>query len=303
MFLFSIDHKAGYLHVPIHKDSWKYLGVFWEGEYYVYTCLPFGTSYSPFVYHTLTDAVARYIRGLGIPMSAYIDDSLGGTEVACRDGSEKCQFASACRAVFVICMVYFYCGYFIGLKKSELYPRYTVKYLGMICDTINQKFWVPSKKAQKLIDLIEGMLDKGETWYRQLESVVGKCASMSVAVPMASLFTREQRATLKRFERPHKRHEGGHKIRIGGKLREELLVWPMLLTELNGASWYKATHFTLRIEGDSDSSSRRYGAELEVPGLQDLVCAAEFDDDKLPLHINAKERKKEGRKERKKEGR
>ena len=123
-------HKAGYLHVPFHKDSWKYLGVFWEGEYYVYTCLPFGTSFSPFVYHTLTEAVARYIRGLGIPMMAYIDDSLGGTEVACKGKSEECQFASACRAVFVVCMVYFLCGYFVGLKKSELFPRYTAKYLG-----------------------------------------------------------------------------------------------------------------------------------------------------------------------------
>ena len=26
-----------------------------------------------------------------------------------------------------------------------------------------------------------------------------------------------------------------------------------------------------------------------MPGLQDLVCAAEFDEEELPLHINVKE--------------
>ena len=57
----------------------------------------------------------------------------------------------------------------------------------MIRDSMNQKFWVPSDKADKLIKLIQG---------------IGKCASVSVAIPMATLFTRVQRSVLKRYERP-----------------------------------------------------------------------------------------------------
>ena len=119
----------------------------------------------------------------------------------------------------------------------------------MICDSMNQKFWVPSDKADKLIKLIQGIVRKGETYYRQLEKVVGKCASVSVAIPMATLFTRVQRSVLKSYQRPHRRNEGGHRIEVTHELRKELLVWPLLLTKLNGASWYRATQFTLKLKG------------------------------------------------------
>ena len=38
MFFFSLDHKAGYLHVPIHRESWKFLGFEWKGEVYSSQC-------------------------------------------------------------------------------------------------------------------------------------------------------------------------------------------------------------------------------------------------------------------------
>ena len=55
---FKIDHKNGYQHVPLHRESWKFFGVFWRGEYYVFTVLPFGWKNSPVVYHSLTEAIA-----------------------------------------------------------------------------------------------------------------------------------------------------------------------------------------------------------------------------------------------------
>ena len=124
MFLFSLDHKAGYLHVPIHKESWKYLGFEWNGEIYVYSCLPFGTSFSPYVYHTLHEAIASYLRGLGIPNVVYIDDSLAGTQLKFRDANEVVQYQSANRALYVAAYVYFLCGFFIGIKKSEVNPSF-----------------------------------------------------------------------------------------------------------------------------------------------------------------------------------
>ena len=80
-YCFKLDHKNGYQHVPLHKDSWKYFGVFWKGKYYVFTVLPFGWKSSPIVYHTLTDAMAMYIRSLGIPMLVWIDDMFGKTQL------------------------------------------------------------------------------------------------------------------------------------------------------------------------------------------------------------------------------
>ena len=42
MFQFSLDHKSGYFHVPLHKSSWKYFGFKWNNTYFAYTVLPFG---------------------------------------------------------------------------------------------------------------------------------------------------------------------------------------------------------------------------------------------------------------------
>ena len=40
-YFFKLDHKNGYLHVPIHENSRKYFGICWTGKYYVFTVPPF----------------------------------------------------------------------------------------------------------------------------------------------------------------------------------------------------------------------------------------------------------------------
>mmetsp|Transcript_30311 Transcript_30311/g.38894 ORF Transcript_30311/g.38894 Transcript_30311/m.38894 type:complete len:182 (-) Transcript_30311:31-576(-) len=181
-------------------------------------------------------------------------------------------------------MVYFHCGYFIGLKKCELYPRLLMKYLGMLCDTASLKFRVPTDKAEKLVKLISSVLQEGKVEYRVLEKIVGKCTSMQVAVPMARLYTRVQYAVLKKFERPHKRAEIVD-IEIDEGLAKELWQWIPLLDGLSSAPWYKPAHCILKILADSDSSSRRYAAEFLIPGLLDLlVISGDFDERECLLH-------------------
>ena len=69
--------------------------------------------------------------------------------------------------------------------------------MGISCDTKNQMFWVPEEKIKKLIALVEEILKKGISNFAQLEKVVGKCGSMSIAVPAVVLHTRAQYKTLK----------------------------------------------------------------------------------------------------------
>lgn len=74
VYFFELIHKNGYLHVPIHENSRKFFGVFWKDSYYVLAVLPFGWKTSPYVYHSLTEAVAMYLGLLRIPMLDWIDD-------------------------------------------------------------------------------------------------------------------------------------------------------------------------------------------------------------------------------------
>ena len=123
VYFFKIDHKNGYLHVPIHEDSGKLFGILWKGVYYVFAVLPFGWKSSPVVYHTLTEAVAMYLRSLGIPMIDWIDDMLGMTQQQFSKASDEEQFQSALRAMVCTSYVLFKAGYFLGLSKCFLIPE------------------------------------------------------------------------------------------------------------------------------------------------------------------------------------
>ena len=102
---FKLAHKNGYFHVPFHKDSRKYFGVFWKGIHYVLTVLLFGWKSSPLIYHSITEAANMFIRSLGIPMLAWIDDILGMTEQLYRDSSDDSQFKSAMRAMVTVLII------------------------------------------------------------------------------------------------------------------------------------------------------------------------------------------------------
>ena len=74
-FQATFDHKSGYYHVSIHPSEYEYFGFEWDGMYYVLMVLPFGWCEAPFVYQTLSDAVAAYVANTyHIPLRMYIDD-------------------------------------------------------------------------------------------------------------------------------------------------------------------------------------------------------------------------------------
>ena len=160
VYFFKIDHKNGYLHVPIHKKSRKYFGIFWKGKYYVFAVLPFGWKSSPLVCHSLAEAVAMYLRGLGIPMLVWIDDMCGMTEQQYSQASDEEQFQSALRAMVVTSFVLFKARYFLGLSKCSLIPEQYITYLGIDCDSKHQRFFVPEKRIQRYVPLLKELVAK-----------------------------------------------------------------------------------------------------------------------------------------------
>ena len=70
----SMDHKSEFHNVPLHPDAWTYFGIYWKGVYYVWTVLCFGWCESPYIYHTLSSAVAQYLRHLDVPITTWLDD-------------------------------------------------------------------------------------------------------------------------------------------------------------------------------------------------------------------------------------
>ncbi|CAN0015213.1 unnamed protein product, partial [Heterosigma akashiwo] len=76
-FMTSMDHKSGYHHLHLHPSSFRFFGLRFENKVYVFTTLCFGWILAPYIYQSLSDALAGYCRRLveQIGLLTYLDDS------------------------------------------------------------------------------------------------------------------------------------------------------------------------------------------------------------------------------------
>ena len=81
-FMFSLDLKDAYLHVPIHPRYHKYLRFAYVGpsgqiEVFQWVVLPFGHTASPRIFTKVLVPVVRYVHRRAHRLSPYIDDLIG----------------------------------------------------------------------------------------------------------------------------------------------------------------------------------------------------------------------------------
>ena len=291
-YFFKIDHKNGYLHVPIHENSRKYFGICWKGVYYVFTVLPFGWKTSPLVYHSITEAAAMYLRSLDIPMLDWIDDMLGMTQQIFKGETDEEQFQSALRAMVVTTYVLFKAGYFLGLSKCNLIPEQVMTYLGIDCDSKHQKFMVPEKRIQKYIPLLQELLAKSSVSYSEVEKMVGKLVSLECAVAPGMWYTRNQYAAMAASGiRPDakKQVKNNCTIHVTPALREEWFMWVNFLLQNKGSSWKKFSNVYVQANVSSDASGRTFAGVVDIPYGPTRVTAGEFSEDMLSQDIQVKE--------------
>ena len=291
-YFFKIDHKNGYLHVPIHEKSRKFFGICWKGVYYVFTVLPFGWKTSPVIYHSITEAAAMYLRSLDIPMLDWIDDMLGMTQHCFKGDSDEEQFQSALRAMVVTTYVLFKAGYFLGVPKCNLIPEQIMTYLGIDCDSKHEKFLVPEKRIQKYIPILQELLTKSFVSYSEVEKVVGKLVSLECAVAPGMWYTRNQYAAMAASGiRPDaKKHvKNNCKIAVTPALKEEWFMWTHFLLQNKGSSWKKFSNIYVQADVFSDASGRSFAGIVDIPGGPTRVVAGEFSEPMLQQDIQVKE--------------
>ena len=207
--------------------------------YYVITVLPFGWKTSPLIYHTVTEALAMYIRSLGIPILCWIDDMLGMTEQVFRQQPDELQFQSAMRAMVVVTRVLFLAGYFLGIPKCNLIPEKVMTYLGIDCDSLHSRFLVPEKRITKYIPILQDLVSRQWVSFADLEKVVGKLVSLEVAVPAGMWYTREQYAAMRKSGISPSRKIVKQKkfIRVSSQRLEEWSMWIFFLSVYSGSPW------------------------------------------------------------------
>lgn len=179
MFCLLTDCKSGYHHFLIHPDDQKYLGVEFEGQFYVFNALPFGLSSACRVYTCITQQVFAPLRARGLLMTSYIDDAFYAAP------SEAAGLSLAC----MLLVLFTWLGFCLSRAKCSLVPALQGIFLGLIVDLQRQAFGVPTEKAEYILHLWDSHAAAGLT-KRTAAQLAGLLVSISPAVPLAPLYLR-----------------------------------------------------------------------------------------------------------------
>lgn len=174
-WLFSADLQSGYYHLEIHPDHFTYLGFEFEGQYYVFTCLPFGLKSAPWAFTMLTRQLVRHWRRQGIRVVHYLDDFLWLVS------SHSLALSLSARVVSDLARL----GLLVNQEKSHLTPTQHLKHLGFIIDTMRMVFAVPEDRRQRLLTVAADLLVRareGRATARLIGRVAGHILSLYLAL-------------------------------------------------------------------------------------------------------------------------
>jgi len=179
-WLFTVDAKSGYYHIPVEEASRTYLGFQWRGQYYVYTVLPMGIGPACWAYTMVMAHVLRPLRRRGWLLSSYIDDSIY-TAASMREALGK---------VLVLLRYMAALGIYLSRKKCLLWPGHEAAHLGKVIDTLSLSLHVPDNKMEEFVSLAQELAAQRTFPPRQLARVAGKLISFLPAVTAAPLFVK-----------------------------------------------------------------------------------------------------------------
>lgn len=174
----TLDVKAGYHHVLLHPREWTYVGIYFDGRFYVHAALPFGLSQAPERFTRLMWAVRGPMVAAGANITGMVDDSMGAAatlpEAAAVMGKQ----------IEVMGLL----GWTLNGGKSMKRPEQMVQYLGYEFDAVNRSIALPQEKLQRIWDsLAAARQSRSEHHYRR---VAGQMAAASLAFPFTGLMIR-----------------------------------------------------------------------------------------------------------------
>lgn len=181
------------------------------------------------------------------------------------------QLQAAEAAAYFVLEVLYEARFFVSVEKCELVPTSRLVFLGIICDSKLCRFQAPEAKLDKLKAVLTDVIATRSSSFPMLEKVAGKCTTLSVAVPVAALYTHHMYKQIAVFQRTGGRNRN---MEIGvpqnGGLMFELLRWLEVRGRFNVASWYRAEHQVISLTGASDASSSGWGGGDSKPRPESL---------------------------------
>ena len=177
-FMGKIDLQSAYRSVPVHPSQYAFTGLHWIFEnhkkHYMYDSrLPFGARKSPYIFHTLTQAVKRMMVRRGFTATTvFLDDFFVAGETF-----EECLIAYN-TLIKLLCSL----GFMINWTKV-CDPTQRLVFLGVVIDTVHGTLSLEQTKVKRLQNDLTGIQARKRVTRRQLESLAGKLSWAAHVIP------------------------------------------------------------------------------------------------------------------------
>ena len=225
----KVDLKAAFRIIPIARDDWELLGLFWRGNFYIDTCLPFGLRSAPFLFNQFAVALHWILsNNYGIHMVHYLDDYF----IAGPPSSNDCQ--AAVESMLGVCTQL---GVPVALEKLEG-PDTTITFLGILVDSAKGELRLPADKLEKLLQEINTWIRRRKARKRELLSVIGSLSFATKIIPAGRLFLRRLIDQAARVKRLH------HYVTLNAQTRADFLWWQEFLPSWNGRALFLDPHWS-----------------------------------------------------------
>ena len=218
-FMAKIDIKHAFRLCPVRPCDYHLLGMFWQGQYFVDTRLPFGFRSSPYIFNTFADALAWIIITVcGIAtIIHYLDDFF----IAASN-------QSTCHShVHQILDLFSELGVPIAEDKLVT-PTTSIAYLGIEIVSGNMTVRLPAEKLHILKTELLGWTTKNKTTKKDLLSIIGKLAFAAKVVKPGRIFMRRLIDLSTTVNKLH------HWISINKEARLDFLWWHSFIESWNG---------------------------------------------------------------------
>ena len=222
-FMAKVDLKSAYRSVRISTDSQRFTGLqlSLDGHnVYMYdTKLPFGSRFSPGVFHRLTQCVKRLLEKRGFTAVVYLDDFF-----LCAPTLDECALAMSTLIELLRSL-----GFRINWKKV-VDPTQQLVFLGIEINSVTMSKRLPDDKLAALKNTICDFSKKKRASKKQLQSLAGKLNWAAGVVYGGRVFIRRI------IDAICKLAAANHKCILSREVRADIEWWETFMSSFNGTA-------------------------------------------------------------------
>ena len=228
-WLCKFDIEDAFKLLPIHPDLWHLYGIEWQGRYYFYTRLTFGSRSSPKIFDTLSQAICWIAsHNYGITSILHMLDDFLTVDPPEFDANKTMELL---RMIFNRLK--------IPLSEHKTVgPSRKLQYLGIILDTTEMKASLPQDKLSRINSLLRTFNNKKRCTKRELLSLLGHLNFACRVIPAGRSFISRLLVAATTVTKLF------FHVQLDTNCKADIRMWQYLLSHWNGVSFFLDNHIT-----------------------------------------------------------